>query len=56
MLSSEARTLAEEVVPDLQFAGIAIDSADMEGSSSLESFTERLRERGSSHTAPAASS
>ncbi len=27
MLSSEARTLAEEVRPDLQFAGIAIDGS-----------------------------
>lgn len=46
MLSSEARTLVEEVVPDLQFAGVAIDGGDMEGPSYLESFAKRLQERG----------
>jgi hypothetical protein len=45
MFSSEARTLAEEVSPDLQFAGIAIDSAP-DDSSYLETFTRQLRERG----------
>lgn len=46
MLSSEARTLVEEVVPDLQFAGVAIDGGDMEGPSYLASFAKRLQERG----------
>ncbi len=45
MLSSEARTLAEEVRSDLQFAGIAIDSVP-EDSPYLESFARQLRERG----------
>jgi hypothetical protein len=45
MLSSEARTLAEEVLPDLHFAGITIDSAP-EDASYFESFTRQLRERG----------
>jgi hypothetical protein len=44
MLSSEARTLAEEVIPDLQFAGIAID-AQPDNSTYLESFTRQLLER-----------
>lgn len=44
MLSSEVRTLEEEVSPDLQFAGIAID-APPDGSSHLESFTRQLSER-----------
>jgi hypothetical protein len=44
MLSSEARTLAEEVRPDLQFAGIAID-APTDGSPFLESFLAQLYER-----------
>lgn len=44
MLSSEARTLAEEVGPDLEFAGVRID-APREDSSYLESFLEQLRER-----------
>lgn len=44
MLSSEARTLKEEVHPDLQFAGIAID-ASPDDSFRLESFIEQLRER-----------
>lgn len=44
MLASEARTLAEEVRPDLQFAGIAIDVRP-NGSSYLESLIEQLRER-----------
>jgi hypothetical protein len=44
MLSSEARTLAEEVRPDLQFAGIAID-VPPDNHSYLESFIEQLRER-----------
>ena len=39
MLSSEARTLAEDVRPDLQFAGIAIDSVS-EDSPYLESFVD----------------
>lgn len=45
MLSSEARTLAEDVRPDLQFAGIAIDAAS-EGSPYLETFVPQLLERG----------
>lgn len=45
MLSSEARTLAEDVRPDLQFAGIAIDGVP-EDSPYLESFARQLRERG----------
>jgi hypothetical protein len=44
MLSSEARTLAEEVNPDLQFAGIAIDSQP-DDSGCLERFTRQLLER-----------
>jgi hypothetical protein len=44
MLSSEARTLAEEVSPDLQFAGIAIETP-ADDSTYLESFTRQLRER-----------
>jgi hypothetical protein len=43
MLSSEARTLAEEVRPDLQFAGIAIDTPP--DGLHLENFIEQLRER-----------
>ncbi len=46
MLSSEARTLAEEVRPDLQFAGIAINDGAQDDSPYLESFTRQLRERG----------
>ena len=46
MLSSEARTLAEDVRPDLQFAGIAINGVP-EDSPYLESFAQQLRERGS---------
>lgn len=44
MLSSDARTLAEEVRPDLQFAGIAID-APTDDSPYLDSFLTQLRER-----------
>lgn len=44
MLSSEARTLVEDVTPDLQFAGIAIDDQP-DDSTYLESFTQLLRER-----------
>jgi hypothetical protein len=44
MLSSEARTLAEEVGPDLQFAGVRID-APRDDSSYLASFLKQLRER-----------
>lgn len=44
MLSSEARTLAEEVRPDLQFAGVRIDDP-LDNSPYLESFIEQLRER-----------
>jgi hypothetical protein len=44
MLSSEVRTLAEEVRPDLQFAGIRIDDP-LDGSPYLERFLEQLRER-----------
>lgn len=45
MLSSEARTLAEDVRPDLQFAGIAIDSVP-DDAPYLETFVRQLRERG----------
>jgi DNA-binding transcriptional ArsR family regulator len=45
MLSSEARTLAEEVNPDLQFAGIAID-ARADDPNYLQSFIRQLLERG----------
>lgn len=44
MLSSEARTLAEEVHPDLQFAGIAIDNRP-DDSAYLEKFTRQFLER-----------
>lgn len=44
MLSSEARTLAEEVTPDLQFAGIAIDSQP-DDPAYLERFIRQLLER-----------
>lgn len=44
MLSSEARTLAEEVNPDLQFAGIAIDRQP-DDSTYLEGFTRQFLER-----------
>lgn len=44
MLSSEARTLAEEVTPDLQFAGVAIDSQPND-SAYLERFIQQLLER-----------
>jgi hypothetical protein len=44
MLSSEARTLAEEVGPDLDFAGIVI-AAPPDDSSYFASFTEQLLER-----------
>jgi predicted pyridoxine 5'-phosphate oxidase superfamily flavin-nucleotide-binding protein len=44
MLSSEARTLAEEVTPDLHFAGITIDSQP-DDSSFLERFIRQLLER-----------
>jgi hypothetical protein len=43
MLSSEARTLAEEIRPDLQFAGIAIDTPP--DGLHLANFIEQLRER-----------
>ncbi len=45
MLASEARTLAEEVRPDLQFAGIAIDNGVDDNSHYLERFARQLRER-----------
>ena len=44
MLSSEARNLVEEVMPDLQFAGIAID-AQSDDSTHLERFTRQFLER-----------
>jgi hypothetical protein len=44
MLSSEARTLAEEVTPDLQFAGVTIDSHP-DDSAYLERFIQQLLER-----------
>lgn len=45
MLSSEARTLGEEVRPDLQFAGIAIDPVP-DGALYLQTFLRQLLERG----------
>jgi hypothetical protein len=45
VLSNAARTLAEDVRPDLQFARIAIDGVP-EDSPYLESFVRQLRERG----------
>jgi hypothetical protein len=44
MLSSEARTLAEEVEPDLQFAGVAVDGQPDDGAY-LERFIRQLLER-----------
>ena len=44
MLSSQARTLTEEVTPDLQFAGIPIDSPP-DDSAYLERFIQQLLER-----------
>jgi hypothetical protein len=44
MLASEARTLAEEVRPDLQFAGVRIEESP-DDPSYLESFVGQLRER-----------
>lgn len=44
MLSSEARTLAEEVNPELQFAGVAIDGQH-DDSAYLERFIRQLLER-----------
>jgi len=47
MLSSEARTLAERVIPDLRFAGIPIDSyLPADDASYLDYFAKRLRELG----------
>ncbi len=45
ILSSEARTLVEEVRPDLQFAGVRIAAPLDDSSSYLESFLEQLHER-----------
>jgi len=45
MLSSEARTLVEEVTPDLQFAGVAIEG-HRDDSAYLERFIRQLLERG----------
>lgn len=44
MLTSEARTLAEEVTPDLHFAGIRID-AQSDDSGYLERFIQQFLER-----------
>lgn len=44
MLSSEARTLVEEVTPELQFAGIAIDDQP-DDPTYLENFIRQLLER-----------
>lgn len=44
MLTSEARTLAEEVNPDLQFAGVVIDGQPND-STYLESFVRQFGER-----------
>jgi hypothetical protein len=47
MLASTARTLVEEVSPDLRFAGIAFDiDGRVNESTYLESFAERLRTLG----------
>lgn len=46
MLSSQARTLTEEVIPDLQFAGVPIDTNLPEGVPYLQGFVERLSELG----------
>jgi hypothetical protein len=45
MLSSEARTLAEEVRPDLLFAGIGIDNGSSDDPHYFESLFRQLRER-----------
>jgi hypothetical protein len=42
MLASEARTLVEEVTPDLRFAGIAIDTS---GQSTEPAYLDRFMER-----------
>lgn len=43
MLASEARSLVEEITPDLRFAGVAIDPGGQSTDSGyLERFTERL--------------
>ena len=47
MLSSEARTLVEDVSPDLRFAGIAVDvGGQVEDGSYFESFAKKLLELG----------
>lgn len=47
MLSSEARTLGAEIVPDLRFAGIAVDAGGQVGDTSyLENFVKSLLELG----------
>jgi hypothetical protein len=46
MLSSGARTLVEEVTPDLQFAGVAIDAGGPVGPAYLADFAEKLHELG----------
>lgn len=46
MLASEARTLAEALIPDLRFAGVAIDAGGQVDASYLDRFAERLRALG----------
>ena len=46
MLFSETRSLVEEVLPDLQFAGIGISSAGPVRSDYLEDFAEQLLAQG----------
>ena len=47
MLASEARTLVEEISPDLLFAGVAIDAGgESNDSAYLERFAKRLRALG----------
>jgi hypothetical protein len=46
MFASAARTLAEEVIPDLRFAGVAIDARGPVDPSYLGAFVERLLELG----------
>lgn len=45
MLASETRTLAEEIRPDLLFAGIGLDNGSLENPRYFESFFRQLRER-----------
>lgn len=44
MLASETRSLAEEIRPDLLFAGIGIDNGSLADRHYCESFFRQLRE------------